>query len=579
MKFGHIGVLIAVFAMIGCSPKSPEESAGVSGPVLQHGFTLTQQEFDALAPETQFMVANKALSTMYRGLPADEFFDLSQGLDTPVIQQTRFIEDLQVSLHEPLSGTSAAEYQKRINGVDDDPATVDVDESFSARFSLDDDHPHQKIMAKIQTYPVSYDLFVNWMSYFLANTIMFSPAVEMDAPDKDDTTRVLNYLKSRIYKDDSVRDIISGWLGNPSRWRVSRSPENHALEMFELYLGKFNDTAEDQLNTLNGGIVCSEYNLTDESNGYELIPVEDFIPETVRVFDKYITYCDELYSLVAGHPLLMPRVTEVIVNYFLDGSTSEAKASLINDVLATGPESFKDIFLAIIFSEEFLLRSERPKTFEENTFGFLHSMHWSPRANSGNLDERIIDVMLDSSSNSSTMAVHNMGWAAMDYKIGRTPFLPLDVLSFATYHKGIRESVLLQNRAFDGRSHPTEKSFTEDAANPRQPPFPIYDGAFYKAGTEDLKESLEALTASEFVDFVFLNALGRKALSEEKSAFLVEAGQDNRDYIRLDDDGVLQLRRSGSGDTLYEYWTDDFAEIMLDYISRLPEFYYFKAAN
>ena len=313
------------------------------------------------------------------------------------------------------------------------------------------------------------------------------------------------------------------------------------------------------------------------------------------MFDNLIASCAELYDLVAGHPRVIPRVTEVIVNYFLDGSTAASKQSLIQSIVNTGPVTFQDIFLPIIFSREFLLNSERPKTFEENTFGFLHSMHWSSRAgqpldgngfNNGTLGKRIMDYMLDSSNNGSSFAVHNMGWAAMDAKIGRTPFLPMDALSFATYHKGIRESVLLNNRAFDGCSHPSNEydgcydpKTEEELAAYAGLPYPQYDGAFYVAGTENLKPSLENLNAQEFVDFVFLTALGRRATEEEMDAWLVEGGQDRRDYIRVDDEGVLQLRKTNGEDLLWENRTDDFAEIMLDYISRLPEFYYYRSVT
>lgn len=598
MKFGHIGVLIAVFAMTGCSPKSPEESAGGSSLALQHDFTLSQQEFDALAPETQFMVANKALSTMYRGLPADAFFDLTQGLDDPVIQYSNFISQTQLHLQTKLTHEEFVNLKDRIFGMDDNPETTEVDESIPARFIIDSDHPHQFYMARIQGYPISRDMFENWMAYFLANTIMFSPAREMESTDNLDVERVLGYLSSNI-RENTIREVIGGWLHNPSRWRVSRSPENHALEMFELYLGIFNDTEEEQQNTLNGGKVCDYWLLGDDGEGYPL-KSDQINPEgdqTLKVFGQYVSTCHQLYDVVSGHPRLIPRVVEVIVNYFLDGSTVEEKNSLIQDIIATSPEKFEDIFLAVMFSEAFLLRTERPKTLEENAFGFLHSMHYTPRAGSWQsstcrdaLSERVLDYMLDSSSNTNPISVHNMGWAAMDYKIGRTPFLPMDVLSFATYHKGIRECVLLDNDAYDGSDHPTAESFTEDAENPRKPPFPIHDGAFYKPDSEDLKSELENLNAEEFIDLIFLSALGRRADAQEKAAFLIEAGpnvtddndvviDENRNYISKDDDGVWQLRRSGNGDTLYEYWTDDFATLMLDYISRLPEFYYYKAAN
>jgi len=562
-----------------CQPASPEQgSAANSRQALTHNFTLDQSEFDALEASQQYMVANKALSAMFRGLPLDEYFDLTQGLDNPVVQQDDYMARLQTRLRTPLSQDQLTAANIDIFGRDDNPVT-EVDESVPARFiSLDSEHPHQIYMARMQAYPLSRDQLVTWMSYFLANTIMFSPAREMDSTNSQDIARVLGYLEQSMMSGNSIRDTVRGWMHNLSRWRVSRSPENHALEMFELYLGIFNDTPEEQQNTINGGIACDSWYLTDNNADYQLLKdlTKSGSGQTVKVMGEYISSCEELYDLVAGHPLLIPRVVEVIVNYILDGASGSTKSALIRNIVSSSPKTFDDVFLAIIFSKAFLLHNERPKTFEENAFGFLGAMHYTPRSESSFLSRRVLDYMLDSTGNSAPTAVHRMGLAAMDYKIGRLPFLPMDVLSFATYHKGIRESVLMNNRAFDGRSHPKAETYTE-ADIPREPPIEIQNGAFYLAGTENLKPELENLSVPEFIDFVFLTALGRRANDAEAAAFIAEG--ERRDYLRVYDD-VLSLRRAGGGnDEIYEYWADDYAEIMLDYISRLPEFYYYKSVS
>lgn len=596
--FNRLGFGLALcLALSACSPTSPEDKAGnKEGSPLSYSFTLSQEEFDALSEDDQFMVANKVLSTMYRGIPMDEFFDLTQGLENPVVQYTDFINKTQIALQTPLTDDEKLALEKDIFGVSDDPSTEDVDESIPARFnSFDTRYPEQLFMARNQTYPLSETQMIQWMSFFLANTIMFSPAREMDSTNTQDIDRVLAYLEGALSDGLTMRETVKGWLHNLTRWRVSRSPENHALEMFELYLGVFNDTPEEQQNTINGGKACSEWYLTDGDADYQLLKdnTQFGSSEPVKVFDQYIYDCDDLYDVVAGHPLLIPRMVEVISNYFLDGMDGADKQDVINDIVATGPETFQDVFMAVMFSKGFLLESERPKAFEENAFNFLHAMHWTPRAGSGALNSTVLDRLYDIGRNDN-ISVENMGWAAMDYKIGRTPYLPMDVLSFASYHKGIRESVLLNNRAFDGRNHPQASTYTE-AETPREPPFEIFNGGFYVAGTENLKPELENLSAEEFIDFIFLTALGRRADDVEMQAFLTEGGadikdesgtviDDNRDYLREyeDENGelVLTLRRSGGGDDdLYEYWADDFAEIILDYISRLPEFYYYKSVS
>ena len=163
------------FTLAGCQPAAPEQgSAGNGRQALTHGFTLSQSEFDGLEATEQYMVANKALSTMFRGLPLDEYFDLTQGLDNPVVQQANFMASLQTRLQTPMTQAQLTQAHTDIFGADDNPVT-EADESVQARFSsLDSDHPHQIYMARMQAYPISQDQFVAWMSYFLANTIMFS---------------------------------------------------------------------------------------------------------------------------------------------------------------------------------------------------------------------------------------------------------------------------------------------------------------------------------------------------------------------------------------------------------------------
>jgi len=168
---------------------------------------------------------------------------------------------------------------------------------------------------------------------------------------------------------------------------------------------------------------------------------------------------------------------------------------------------------------------------------------------------------------SNFFAVHNMGWAAMDYKIGRLPFVPMDTLSFATYHKAIRENILKNDGAFDGHNFPRTSWFTE-SDEPRDPPYEIKDGAYFVAGTQDLKPSLQNLSLNDFIDYVFLSALGRRATDTEKTAFIDEGLR--RVFLRNRDGAI-------GWDT--ESDADNWAEEMLDYISRLPEFYYYRAVN
>ena len=102
---------------------------------------------------------------------------------------------------------------------------------------------------------------------------------------------------------------------------------------------------------------------------------------------NYITTCDDLYDVIAGHPLLIPRVTEAIFNYFVEVTNDnlDYRQQFINSIVASGPETFEDIFTAIIFSREYLLNIERPKSFEENLMSLLDTSSGIPQPMPGKL--------------------------------------------------------------------------------------------------------------------------------------------------------------------------------------------------
>ncbi|AJQ95198.1 hypothetical protein [Gynuella sunshinyii] len=559
--------LVSILAIYGCDTTLPEDKANHS---KVPSFELSQSEFNSLSKENQYAVINKLLAPMGRGMALDEFADTAQGLNNLKIRDTHSLSTIRSNLQRQLSYTEVNLLDTKINGADAilDPDTgEEIAPGINAMFSFDSRSEHQKYMAKMLTYPLSKNQFDNWMAYFLANTIMFSPAREMESTDEQDISRTLAYLHSNITADTPVRQVIRGWLGGVSRWRVSRSAENHALEMFELYLGKFNDSAEDQLNTYNGGQACRQWYLTDGDEAYQLHFNVDqpSLAAPVLVLNNYIQSCEDLYDLVSGHALLIPRVTEVIVNYFLDGMSEDTRLKLIGEIVATNPTTFRDIFTHILFSESYLLDTKRVKSFEESAFSIMDRLNWNPKsADAGNTGRNFFRSVTATGVGSS-MSMDNMGWASMEYKIGRTPYVPLDVLSFANYHQALRQGFLMHNRAYDGARFPVDDD--DDSSNNV---FEYTDGAFYKAGKEDLKSSLENLTAPEFIDYVFLTAMGRRATPNEKTALITEG--ERREHV-VNDNGTYKLYVNRNN---YEDRADDFAQIMLDYISRLPEFYYFK---
>ncbi|MGD2053247.1 MAG: hypothetical protein PVG45_03985 [Gammaproteobacteria bacterium] len=537
MKFKLPLIFTASMLVLGCDPGLPEGSndyaAGGTAAALSQG------EFNSLPAEQQYMVANKLLGTMFRGVSVEEYFDMNAGMANLQPRSDSFLQNTKDALASDMSNEEVLIYDTIIDGLDEEGNPVED----NAKYRFDSNRPRQLPLARIKEYPISRDMFVHWMAYVLSNTIMFSPALEMESTDMADVQNMYRFLVTNLENNTPIRQIIRSNLPSLARWRVSRSPENHALEAYELYLGLF-ETEED---SYRGGIACKDLYLTPNNEDY-LIRRTDFPnTEPQLILDSYyVTTCDDLYDVIAAHPLLIPRVTEVIINYFFSGRPLDVRTSMIASITASNPETFEDIFKAIIFSKEYLLNTERPRSFEENLMSLLDTLQWDAAFNRYPTDEWIFRNM--ASNSGDRLYLGAMGWDVMALKIGRYPDVPLDGLSFANYHKALREEMFLDVGNYRGGDNET-KGLLFDSEGVILP-------------------HVEQMSLEEYVDFLFLSAMQRKATAVEKTDLI--ALFVTQSYT-TDVDGVTTVRS--------ESYYDDIARVTFDYISRLPEQYYFRAVN
>ena len=87
-----------------------------------------------------------------------------------------------------------------------------------------------------------------------------------------------------------------------------------------------------------------------------------------------------------------------------------------------------------------------------------------------------------------------------------------------------------------------------------------------------LDQGIESMSLNDFVDFLFMSALQRKPSATEKTDLtaVYESPAGTSSHLATDTNGDTVIR-SGRH--------DDIARITFDYITRLPEFYYFRAVN
>ena len=562
--------LAASLAVWGCSPETPTANHNETYPG-----ELSAAEYNKLTDEQKYQVSNKLLGTMFRGMPVDEFFDISNGMDNLSLKGgANLLGDTKRALSSDLTEEDRNYYDKVITDIDDE----DNNSLFEIDFNVNDDDfewPKQLPLARMYAYPLSKDTFDNWIAYVLTNTILFSPAEEIDSTTSRDVQKVFDKLREDLRQNKTIREIIARHQLSQENWRRFRSPEDNTREMIEIYLGLFDRDAD----VPKASKACQNLYLTDDDGGYELISNGFINTEPQYVLDTYVTTCKDFYDVVASHPLVIPRVTTVLVEYFFYERSGEERGQIVNRIVSANPTTFQQIFKSILFSREYLINNERPRSSEESFFSTAHQMDWKPYRNS--LNEMTDDL--------GTLSFKQMGWPVMSLKLGRFTGVPLDALSFANYHRGVREKLMLGRTGDGGCSSETNTSSdtrcrwtnglgltvrsepAEPAADATEQAMVMYQYEVDRlAKLTERNERVMNLGVRDYINYLFLTSLRRTA-SETEMTELLDLCMNVENFIDQDvDSGELSIRNDRH---------DEIAQVVFDYASRLPEFYYFKVIN
>jgi hypothetical protein len=380
-------------------------------------------------------VSNKLLSTLFKGVPADEFFDFTDG--TPkrgLISNSNYIQNVETKLARLLTN--------------EDDYLYEIDDTYV----FDSRYIHvQYPLAMLYKYPLSLEYYEIWMAYKLVNTILFSPASELETVDYTDVQDIYYRLVNMIGEASSIRDIVYEHMISQENWRRFRSPEDNTREMMEILLGRFIDS-EVPL----AAKACRNWSLTDEYEGYQLVIGFDENDEAMEILDTTIVDCYDFYRAVSQHASLIPTITKTLVGIFFTGYTDAQKTQITDTIVSADPTTFNDLFSDILFSREYLLNAERPKRLEEAFFNIAHRINWFAFA-------KFFKYMNSQYSSSSFPTLSQMKQAPMKYKLGKPVAVPLDTLSFSYYHKSIRQKLLLDIKS--------------DEFNPDNPPGITPNGA------------------------------------------------------------------------------------------------------
>jgi len=316
--------------------------------------------------------------------------------------------------------------------------------------------------------------------------------------------------------------------------------------MMEIFLGLEDQDAD----VPAASKACQDWYLTDENDGYKLSYTDFPNVESQEVLESAIVTCDDFYSLVASHPNLLPTVTSVLVRYFYAEHNFAFKQKMVEAIVASQPQTFMELFSLIVFSEEYLLNSERLLSYEESFLATAQRLRWSTR-------EDTFKSLASGRGGLYRSDMAEMGWPAMSAKLGRVAGVATDSLSFANFHKGYREELLLDRYRWSYPLGIKEQEAVDDGSRV------ISEQELVRR--QQLNKHVKRLTIDELIDYLFLSVALRRASDFEKT-----------ELTRLFDDYDF-LRHEEERSYVRDGRMPDLARMSFDYLSRLSELYYFKS--
>lgn len=470
--------------------------------------------FNALPAAQQLYVADKLLATLYYGIPDDELEAL--------IASGIFISSVREMIASDQNDLAQAEARLNDNGDDGEFSFSDWPSGAAET---------AKILARFYVLPYLDKNYVQyWSAYVLASSIMFSPAFELESSHNPNIERIYSALVRAQREEYSLGYSTFLHMISDDNWRRFRSPEDNGREMMEIFLKDFDDT-----HVPLAGKALQNWHL-DRDNDTLVVGLDEN-RDPVALFGTTVFNGYDFYRELAKSPAFVPAVIARLADVYFPTFSKAEKSSIVDAIIKSDPQTWQDILLQIVFSKSYLLDSDKPKSAEAVFFSLSKKLHFTHQQNFFSY---------------FAGALNDMNQAAMKYKLGKSVAVPLDSQSFITYHKFIREKVMMRYRTKWSSGWETEAL--------------LPDTLFEGISAYEYEALLERL-----VDHIFLSSVARYPDEQElaffKEKMLKEDGTPGSGFRIFRDDGKLDERRNA-------------AVTVLDYLSRLTELYqYTKVAS
>ena len=530
-------MLLPLLFMLGCGDTSEENTSAAetkydlsykgmsfyykNKPSSQYKLTqFSDGEFNALSEMQQFQVADKLLSTLFFGLPQDK-------LEEQIASQ-RFISHIRAGLNSDRTDKEWLENYILDKEYFRQNASTQEAVDILSRFYA---------MQELDRYFLN-----NWTAYILTQTIMFSPAYELDSTHTPNISRVYNRLVNFLEDESGMRYTTYVHMMSEDNWRRFRSPEDNGREMMEIFLED-----EDDAKVPLAGKALQNWKLNRDND--TLVVGRNENTEPLALFGTTVYNGDDFYREMVKTSTFQKTVIDRLVAFFFTNATAGKKEQITNAIVASRPETFQDILLQIVFSKEYLLHNSRAKSAEELFYSLAKKMDFKHRTSTFDYFRR---------------GLEDMHQASMKYKLGKIERVPLDTLSFAGYHKYIRENMIMRK---------SEVKYEDDYSNwSRQG----WSESFVVNTNFDYEPSDELGSLDAFVQYLFKSLVQRRATDEELALFRTHMQRDYNGVMALDYTFDMFYTNDTNETKQLKYRESNkrnIATVVMDYLSRLERFY------
>jgi len=494
---------------------------------------IDDNDFNQLSIENKYKISKKILETM--------FFSYSKKELDELINSGEFISIIKDKILDDVNDIN--EIEELINDKE--------------KYYQNEYRPEVKILSRFyEMKNLDKTYFDHWMTYILTQTILFSPASELDTVATSDMYGVYNRIFTFINNGISMRYIGFQHMISDENWRRFRSPEDNGREMLEIYALDTNDK-----DVPIAAQALQNWHLSKDGDTLVIGLNKNTEPLTLLGEMNFKTG-KEFYSSLANSSYYTKGVITRIVDFMFLNKTDIEKENIINKILQTNPETWKDIFAQIIFSKEYLFNTERTKSIEEIAFPLFKVFNY----NSGYYTfVRLRNYMI------------SMNQASMSYKLGKLNRVPMDFNSFATVQKYIRENIFRKwSRDIDDSIDP-DKISDEYNSEIIMNNYKKYEREGISSKLFMIEDNYEVIddnyeeTNKNFINFITNSIIGRE-LSNEEMDILIEHINSNyfkKYLIYTDDDKDFEKYRRYVGRYYIQYLT-------LEYLTRIDSLYFYK---